>query len=78
MRRPAGIYPRPCSATSREGSAHPEDLHILRVQGDSMAPLPREGDRLLVDIAHRTQATGEMVVLQNGTGLLAKRTEDRP
>ena len=51
-----------------EGSARPEDLRILRVRGDSMEPLLREGDRLLVDIARRTPATGEMAVLWDGTG----------
>ena len=58
-----------------EGGARPEDLRILRVQGDSMEPQLREGDRLLVDVARRTPATGEMAVLWDGTGLVVKRVE---
>ena len=58
-----------------EGGARPEDLRILRVQGDSMEPLLREGDRLLVDVARRTPGTGEMAVLWDGTGLVVKRVE---
>lgn len=61
-----------------EGGARPEDLRILRVQGDSMEPQLREGDRLLVDIARRTPATGEMAVLWDGTGLVVKRVEIVP
>lgn len=58
-----------------EGGARPEDLRILRVQGDSMEPQLREGDRLLVDVARRTPGTGEMAVLWDGTGLVVKRVE---
>ena len=58
-----------------EGGARPEDLRILRVQGDSMEPQLRQGDRLLVDVARRTPATGEMAVLWDGTGLVVKRVE---
>ena len=43
-----------------------------------MVPQLRESHRLLVDIARRTPATGEMVVLSNGTGLLINRTEIVP
>ena len=58
-----------------EGGARPEDLRILRVRGGSMEPQLREGDRLLVDLARRTPATGEMAVLWDGTGLVVKRVE---
>ena len=35
-------------------------------------------NRLLVDVAHRTPATGEMAVLWDGTGLVVKRVEIVP
>ena len=58
-----------------EGDASPESLCILRVRGNSMEPEMREGDRLLVDTARRRPATGEMVVLWDGNGLVVKRVE---
>ena len=58
-----------------EGDASPDNLRILRVRGDSMEPEMREGDRLMVDVARRVPATGEMFVLWDGTGLVVKRVE---
>ena len=58
-----------------EGDAIPEDLRILRVRGNSMEPEMREGDRLMVDTARRRPATGELFVLWDGNGLVAKRVE---
>ena len=58
-----------------EGDASPDDLRILRARGNSMEPELREGDRLMVDVARRIPATGEMFVLWDGTGLVVKRVE---
>ena len=58
-----------------EGDASPDDLRILRVRGNSMEPEMREGDRLMVDVARRIPATGEMFVLWDGAGLVVKRIE---
>ena len=58
-----------------EGDASPDDLRILRVRGDSMEPEMREGDRLMVNVAWRVPATGEMFVLWDGSGLVVKRIE---
>ena len=61
-----------------EGRAAPGDLRILGARGDSMEPVIGEGDRIVVDIARRTPATGEMVVLWDGGGLVVKRVEMLP
>ena len=46
-----------------------------KVRGNSMEPEMRDGDRLVVDTARRTPATGELFVLWDGTGLVVKRVE---
>ena len=61
-----------------EGAAEPANLRILRARGDSMEPAVHDGDRLLVDIARKTPATGEMAVLRDGGGLVVKRVEILP
>ena len=58
-----------------EADANPEGLRILRVRGNSMEPEMRAGDRIVVDTARRTPATGEMAVLWDGNGLVVKRIE---
>ena len=68
----------PEAMVRHEGDANLEALCILRVRGDSMAPKMREGDRLLVDTARRSPATGEFFVLFDGTGLVVKRVEMVP
>ena len=68
----------PEAMVRHEGDADPKTLRILRVRGDSMEPEMREGDRLLVDIARRRPATGELFVLFDGTGLVVKRVEMVP
>ena len=68
----------PEAMVRHEGDADPKTLRILRVRGDSMEPEMREGDRLLVDIARRLPATGELFVLFDGTGLVVKRVEMVP
>ena len=61
-----------------EGGAEPANLRILRARGDSMEPAVHDGDRLLVDVARKTPATGEMAVLWDGNGLVVKRVEVPP
>ena len=45
------------------------------VRGNSMEPELRHGDRLGVDTARRVPAAGELFVLWDGTGLVAKCVE---
>ena len=58
-----------------EGGAAPENLRILRVRGNSMAPEMRDGDRIVVDVSRRLPATGETFVLWDGNGLVVKHVE---
>ncbi|MDE2790485.1 MAG: hypothetical protein OXI81_08695 [Paracoccaceae bacterium] len=58
-----------------EGGSDPGAIRVLRVRGESMEPELSEGDRLLVDTTCRSPATGEMVVLWDGCGLVVKRIE---
>ena len=58
-----------------EGGANPDALRVLRVRGESMRPELSEGDRLVVDTSRRVPATGEMIVLWDGNGLVVKRVE---
>ena len=43
-----------------------------------MEPTVHDGDRLLVNAARKTPATGEMAVLRDGGGLVVKRVEVLP
>ena len=61
-----------------ESDADPGNIRVLRTRGDSMEPLISDGDRLLVDVTRRAPATGEMVVLWDGAGLVVKRVEVLP
>ena len=62
----------------QEGGVNPGAVCILRVRGDSMEPELSDGDRLVVDTAVHTPATGEMFVLWDGAGLVVKRIEILP
>ena len=62
----------------QEGGVNPGAVCILRVRGDSMEPELSDGDRLVVDTAVHTPATGEMFVLWDGAGLVVKRIEVLP
>ena len=68
----------PESMIRHEAGADPAGLRILRVRGNSMEPEMHDGDRIVVDIARRVPATGEMFVLWDGTGLVVKRVEVLP
>ena len=61
-----------------EGGGDPGNLRILRARGDSMEPEIRDGDRMMVDVSRRAPATGETVVLWDGSGLVVKRVEVVP
>ena len=61
-----------------ESGAEPANLRILRARGDSMEPAVHDGARLLVDVARKPPATGEVAVLWDGSGLVVKRVEAVP
>lgn len=56
----------------------PDDLRIMRVEGDSMEPTLFDGDTVLVDLTKKTPSPPGIFVLNDGMGLVAKRVEIVP
>lgn len=56
----------------------PDDLRIMRVEGDSMEPTLFDGDTILVDLTKKTPSPPGIFVLNDGMGLVAKRVEIVP
>lgn len=50
-------------------------LRIIQVQGDSMAPEYRPGDRILVDTSQRKPADGDFVLTDGFDNLLVKKLQ---
>lgn len=57
--------------------ANPRDLSVITVQGDSMADLLYDGDKLLINHSRNQPATG-LYVLRIGDELIVKRTQLLP
>jgi phage repressor protein C with HTH and peptisase S24 domain len=56
----------------------PDDLRIMRVEGDSMEPTLLDHDTVLVDLTKKTPSPPGIFVLHDGMGLVAKRVEIVP
>jgi phage repressor protein C with HTH and peptisase S24 domain len=56
----------------------PDDLRIMRVEGDSMEPTLLDQDTVLVDLTKKTPSPPGIFVLHDGMGLVAKRVEIVP
>ncbi len=56
----------------------PDDLRIMRVEGDSMEPTLFDRDTVLVDLTKKTPSPPGIFVLNDGMGLVAKRVEIVP
>lgn len=70
MRRPGAFSP----ALLRELGVDPDTASIIRVEGDSMAPLLEHGDEILVDRARRrVTSKGGIFVLRIEGELMVKR-----
>ena len=54
------------------------DLIMMDVMGDSMEPLIREGDTILVDQTDNTPVDGKIYVLRIEDALMVKRMEKIP
>ena len=65
----------PLALLEQEGRADPENLRIVSVRGDAMAPVLGEGDRLVVDTSRIRPTTGELCVRWDGSGLAVARVE---
>ena len=58
--------------------ARPESLRIVGVDGDSMEPLFRSGDQLLIDTDRRAPSPPGVFVLSDGVGLIPRSLEFLP
>lgn len=56
-------------------NARPEDLRMIFVEGDNMAPTLCQGDMILVDITKKKPSPPGIFVLFDGFGLVTKRLE---
>ncbi|MXY86381.1 MAG: helix-turn-helix transcriptional regulator [Chloroflexi bacterium] len=61
-----------------EFRAKPEDLQMITVDGDSMAPVLSSGDRVLIDVSRKVPVPPGIFVIWDGMGLVAKRIEHVP
>ena len=57
---------------------HTQDLVMMMVSGDSMEPLIRDGDTVLVDQTDNSPADGKIYVLRIDDALMVKRMEKIP
>ncbi len=58
--------------------ACPDELRIIRVEGDSMEPTLYNGDAVLIDLTRKALTPPGVFVLFDGIGLVAKRLEHIP
>jgi hypothetical protein len=56
-------------------SINPEDARIIQVQGDSMEPTLRSGDRVMIDTAAKEPSPAGIFALWDGGGVIIKRIE---
>ncbi|WP_189484634.1 S24 family peptidase [Asticcacaulis endophyticus] len=56
----------------------PRNLSVIEVKGDSMEPLLRPGDRVVVDHNDKNAAEGGLYVIWNGGATVVKRVEAVP
>ncbi len=57
---------------------HTTDLVMMMIQGDSMEPLIREGDTVLVDQTDTSLTDGKIYILRIDDALMCKRVEKIP
>lgn len=58
--------------------ANPEALRIVEVDGDSMEPILRSGDQLLIDTERRAPSPPGIFVIFDGVGLIPRSLEFLP
>lgn len=58
--------------------AAPKDLRVISIDGDSMEPILRSGDKVLIDLSRRAPSPPGIFVLHDGIGLVAKQVEFIP
>ena len=65
----------PAEWLRHEIRASASDLRMITIDGDSMEPLLRSGDKILIDTARRAPSPPGVFVLFDGLGLVAKQLE---
>lgn len=60
------------------GNAPASSLKVIQVIGDSMTPTFFPGQKVLVDVSHRTPSHPGIYIVWDGMGLLVKRVEHIP
>ena len=73
--RESARWRMPEAMVCEELGADPANLRIVRVRGNAMEPVLREGDRLVVDTARRLPRVGGLFVLREYGGLAVWRVE---
>lgn len=58
--------------------AEPENLRLVKIEGDSMEPTLCHGDVVLVDVTRKNPSPPGIFIIFDGMGLLAKRIEFLP
>lgn len=56
----------------------PEHLRIVTIEGDSMNPTLKQGDRIMIDTSRKNPSPPGIFILFDGMGLIAKRLEYVP
>ncbi|HWG06027.1 MAG TPA: S24 family peptidase [Beijerinckiaceae bacterium] len=70
-----GEWKFPPGYLTAELRLRPGSLQIIEVQGDSMEPTLRSGDRVMVDLSHRSPSPLGIYALWDGLGVIVKRLE---
>lgn len=70
-----GLWCLPPDYLRHELRITPERARIVEVQGDSMEPTLRPGDRVMIDTAQRSPSPGGLFGLWDGFGVVVKRLE---
>jgi SOS-response transcriptional repressor LexA len=72
------IWQVPQDFMRAQTTASPDNIRIIRIYGDSMAPLFQPGDRVLVDLSDVKPSPAGVFVLWDGLGIVVKRVEFVP
>lgn len=74
----ASVWTVPQDFMRAQTTASPQSVRIIRIYGDSMEPMFRPGDRVLVDMSDTSPSPPGIFVLWDGLGIVVKRVEFVP
>ncbi len=73
-----GTWSLPAEYLGSELRVNSDNARIVEVQGDSMEPTLRAGDRVMVDTAYKLPSPAGVFALWDGFGVVVKRIEHVP